>query len=291
VTFDGSPRALVTGATGFVGSWLSSELVERGWAVTALVRAASESRGRHPGLGDGVRWQTFESHDQVSSLVTQVQPDYVFHLAADQGRGTGLTGVAQAIDANVMLGLRLLEAVEATPAIVINAMSYFQFLDGLPVTRSLYTATKQAFFDLAEYYRVCQDVDVRHVVLFDNYGPHDTRPKLINDLLRNATANLPTTIGPREQRLNLLHVADVARGLISATENANPHLMTVRADHVITTGEVIDTLERVRGSRFTIDIDHERPTVALADRAGDWPTPHGWSPQVPLEEGLAQLVS
>jgi nucleoside-diphosphate-sugar epimerase len=42
------PVALVTGASGFVGSHIVDGLVERGWSVRALVRATSSPRWVHP---------------------------------------------------------------------------------------------------------------------------------------------------------------------------------------------------------------------------------------------------
>jgi nucleoside-diphosphate-sugar epimerase len=73
-----SHRALVTGASGFIGSHVVDALCARGYAVRCLVRPTSNLRwleGKHVELYTG----TLADHDALHSACTDV--DYVFHLA------------------------------------------------------------------------------------------------------------------------------------------------------------------------------------------------------------------
>ncbi|MEO6468984.1 MAG: NAD-dependent epimerase/dehydratase family protein, partial [Acidimicrobiia bacterium] len=69
-------RALVTGATGFVGTALVRRLVADGWDVDALVRTNDAT------LPEGVRSRVIaESVDGVIELVAKIGPTHCFHLA------------------------------------------------------------------------------------------------------------------------------------------------------------------------------------------------------------------
>jgi nucleoside-diphosphate-sugar epimerase len=71
-------RALVTGASGFVGHAVCAELVSRGHEVTALVRRpGSEPPGTAAARGDLLDAAT------LTSAVNEARPDAVFHLAAE----------------------------------------------------------------------------------------------------------------------------------------------------------------------------------------------------------------
>jgi nucleoside-diphosphate-sugar epimerase len=71
-------RALVTGASGFIGGALCAELLARGHEVAALVRRPGSeppgSRAVHGDLADGVA---------LAERVSDERPEVVFHLAAE----------------------------------------------------------------------------------------------------------------------------------------------------------------------------------------------------------------
>jgi nucleoside-diphosphate-sugar epimerase len=77
-------RALVTGATGMLASYIAERLREDGWSVRALVR----SRGRGARL-EGIGAELVDgSLDDVVSLKAAVEScDAVFHAAAAIGAG------------------------------------------------------------------------------------------------------------------------------------------------------------------------------------------------------------
>lgn len=285
------PHALVTGSTGFIGTSLVGQLLSAGWEVTTLKRQHALRQAAQSRPEEQARELVFEHTSQVAELVRLAAPDRIYHLAGFVPADGTASDVQKAVDANITLGAHLLAGVDGTKAVAVCALSYFQYLNGMPRTRSLYTATKQAFFDIAEHYRLQRSVDVRHVVLYDNYGPADVRRKLLNELLRDHKSGTATTIGPRDQRTNMLHVDDVAAGFIAAGDQGNPPMMTVRSPQSVTIGEVIDTLESAFGRRFETTVDSSRTAITYADDAGDWPTPLDWSPTITLEEGFSQLAT
>ena len=77
---DFSGKALVTGASGFVGSAVARKLAERGLAVRALVRPASP-RGHLGGLD--IEFVPGDLRDAESVRAAMAGARYVFHVAAD----------------------------------------------------------------------------------------------------------------------------------------------------------------------------------------------------------------
>lgn len=104
--------ALVTGATGLVGSHVVEQLLHDGWTVRAFVRAPNaelESRGVETAVGDVLNTDTFARAARGS--------DVIFHTAAaitasggwETYRRLNIDGTANAINAAERTGARLLQ--------------------------------------------------------------------------------------------------------------------------------------------------------------------------------------
>lgn len=282
-------RHLVTGGGGFVGRAVTAALVAGGADLALLAR--TDSRTAAVAEQMGVPALTYEHHDEVTAVVAGYRPDTVIHLAAQQIRAPrGAADVLALLEANVALGALVLEGVRETGAVVVQAMSYFQFRESRPAQHSLYAATKEALRTIGAYYRELGGVDVRDVVLFDNYGPGDDRDKLIPYLVSALVEGSEATVGPLAQTIDLLHVDDVASGLLAAAGEGAAQTTAVRAPELITVGEVIATLDRVSGRHLRCRTDDARAISDLPLHAGTWPQPPGWSPAWSIDRGLAQLV-
>ncbi len=66
-------RTLITGAAGFLGRHLLSQLNRLGWDVTGTARQAASSQILSCDITDGAR---------VVEIVSHISPEVIFHLAA-----------------------------------------------------------------------------------------------------------------------------------------------------------------------------------------------------------------
>lgn len=73
------PKALITGATGFIGSHLLDTLVEQNWDITCLVRPQSQT-GRIQKMAVRIHRGPLDNPDVLARAVAG--QDYIFHLAA-----------------------------------------------------------------------------------------------------------------------------------------------------------------------------------------------------------------
>lgn len=112
---------LVTGHTGFKGSWLSLWLQESGQKVSgisldpdprSLYEVADIAEFMHHDIRADVR-----DPSNVRSALDQVQPDVVVHMAAQPLVRDSYRDPRWTIETNVMGTLNVLEAVSATPSV------------------------------------------------------------------------------------------------------------------------------------------------------------------------------
>ncbi|MFD0892789.1 NAD(P)-dependent oxidoreductase [Luteolibacter ambystomatis] len=291
-----SPQtAIVTGVTGFIGNHLARRLLAEGWKVAAIVRSTSD-RSRIP-EGCAV-WEYDGSTTDMLRVFEMVQPDTVFHLASRIITNHAAGDVESLVASNLLFGMQLLEGMRATGCKrFVNTgtgWQHFENNDYDPVC--LYAATKQAFEDLLEYYVRVSGVKAVTLKLHDTYGEDDPRGKLITLLLNAARNQTPLELSPGEQKIDLVHVRDVAeaylaadRLLRAATEPCHQRYM-LRAGSVISIRELAATIGRVTGSPVNAHWGarpyREREVMLPSDLGEAVP---GWKPSVTLEEGIREL--
>jgi nucleoside-diphosphate-sugar epimerase len=280
-------RALVTGATGFVGSALVRRLVADGWSVDALVRTPDAS------LPAGVTAQVIpDGADDLVALVVALAPSHCFHLAtAFRGVHTP-TDIAPMIEANLGFGTTLAEAASRVPGIrFVNTGTVWQHYDAAPYSPvSLYAATKQAFTDVLVFYADVEGLAVHTLELMDTYGPNDPRAKLIPFLLRAGADGTKVDMTEGTQLIDLVHVDD-AVGALLATADAPPgHTYGARGDGAITLRELVERFQAATG--LALDVRWGARPPRPREMLRPWMTadpPPGWSPSVRLDDGLRAL--
>src|SRR5919202_1266237 len=101
-------RALVTGATGFLGSYVTELLVRRGESVAILVRSSSDMWRIARILEHVIQIRgDLLALSEVKGQILEFAPDTVFHLAWD-GVGNRYRNDAAQVDSNLYGSLALL---------------------------------------------------------------------------------------------------------------------------------------------------------------------------------------
>lgn len=295
------PRtALITGATGFVGAHVTRRLLAEGWRVHVVARPESSLAL----LGEAAPALTVHRHagatEQLIDIVRQAQPQVVLHLAALFLARHTPADIEPLVRANVLFGAQLLEAMHLNQATrLVNAGTSWQHYENAaynPV--NLYAATKQAFEALAVYYQQAGGLKMITLSLFDTYGPGDPRPKLFYLLQQAARTGQPLVMSPGEQLIDLVHVADVARAFAQAASLLTQPECPPFAEYAVTSGQPLPLKELV--SRYEAALGHPLPVTWGARPYRDrevmrpWhtgPRLPGWHAIVPLEAGLAEIIT
>ena len=286
-------RCLVTGATGFVGGHLVRHLLADDRDVVALVRDPGRSR-----LPAGVEVVPIPGDPgELAAAVLAARPDVCLHLATMFVAVHGPDDVVPMLDANVVFGARLAEALVAAGGVpLVDTGTVWQHIGGAAYApANLYAATKQALADILRAYTVAHGLPVARLTLADTYGPGDRRPKLVPALLRAARTGEPLPMRSGGQVVDLVHVDDVvaafvmvADGLVRRPDLAGSFVVSSGAP--LTVRQVVARAEEAAGRALPVQwgARPDRPVDALVPRAPGGPVP-GWRPRIDLVAGLRPL--
>lgn len=288
-------RALVTGGTGFIGSHLLNHLIAHGWEVHVLCRNTPAS---HP---DVHQHCIPDNLTELTPLLCRIQADIVFHLATHFIAEHRPEHIDPLIATNLQFGTHLLEAMATSETRqLVNTGTSWQHLqaespDYHPA--NLYAATKQAFEAVIDYYCEAHGLAALTLHLYDSYGPGDTRPKLLNQLLRRDVASPPLALSPGAQTLCLVHVQDIVEALLHSAmllprQTSSSHIryrlggLTPLPLH-----QIVSLLESLAGKHFNVAWGEKpyRAREIMAPWTLGTPLP-GWAPKIALEAGLRDLL-
>jgi nucleoside-diphosphate-sugar epimerase len=292
-----APRALVTGASGFIGSHLTERLSREGWQVAAIARPASVSSLVLLPTIAKVYTYTGQAAEAVEA-VAEFLPHVVFHLGSLFLAQHDTAQIEPLISSNILFGTHLLEAMRlAKIAAFVNAGTAWQNFNGEgynPV--NLYAATKQAFEDILLYYVQTAGLRAITLRLFDTYGPADTRRKLPALLVDALKTGAPLGMSPGEQVLDLTHVDDIcsaflhAANLLQSREVSRHEVYAVGSEERHALREVVAIFEEVAGKPLPITFGAR----AYRDREvmEPWQGPRlpGWHSKISLRDGLRRLL-
>jgi len=286
------PRALVTGATGFVGGHLTRRLLAAGWEVDALTRTTS----RREHLPAAVLPLPIPPTARaLAETLSGRRHDVVFHLATLFRGIHAVDDVEPLIAANVLFGAQLAEALAAAPPkVLLTAGTAWQYDHrGEYRPAALYAATKMAFEDILRFYADRRLFPVPVVNLFDTYGPEDRRGKLVAALVSAAHRGVPLEMSPGEQLIDLLHVDDVTSALMQAARagsTARWSVWSASSGDPVTLRALVGRLERALGMPVPVAWGaREYRAVEMFEPFIAGPRVPGWSPTVDPEAGLREV--
>lgn len=287
-------RALVTGASGYVGSQLAHRLVHEGWEVHVLVRPGS-SLAPLAGVRDALTVHAFAgATTELVRIVGEAAPDAVFHLAAAFLAQHRPEDVELLVQSNLLFSTQLLEAMAANGVrLLVNTGTAWQHYENReydPV--NLYAATKQAFEAILAYYVNAHGFSAATLALFDTYGPHDPRPKLVKALWNAAMNGTRLSMSAGEQLLDMVYIDDAIDAFL-ATELSLRAAGAVQLRYGVSSGagmrlkDLVAAFEAATGTRVDVGWGERtyRPREVMTPWT-DFAPPPGWRARVGFAEGL-----
>ena len=120
-------RVLVTGHTGFKGSWLSIWLHELGAEVVGVAQAPFTERDNYilSGIGKKIKADLradIRDGERLKEIFRENQPEIVFHLAAQPLVRLSYDIPVETYETNVMGTIQVLEAIRATESVKVGVM-------------------------------------------------------------------------------------------------------------------------------------------------------------------------
>jgi len=295
----------VTGASGFLGSWLVRRLLQEGHTVLAIVRPGRN----HPRLKAIAPQIEFAYADlaTISNIIPNVEhfePDVTFHLAWWGGNSSKLVDDPEQVYANVPGTLELVRLAHKT-----GCKGFFFFGTSveygtyqIPVRetdavlpRNLYGYSKHALMQLTQALSAQWGMRFCGIRPFWTYGPMDDDLRMIPYVTRQFLDGKRPKITAGEQLWDFLYVEDAVKALTGlAANNDAAGIFNLGSGKVRPLKEIVTLIRDLIDPRLEIgfgEISYSRHQVMhLEADISKLRSATGWSPQISLEEGLRRTV-
>jgi NAD dependent epimerase/dehydratase len=309
-------QVLVTGADGFIGSHLTSKLVEEGYGVRAMVYYNS---------WNSIGWLADLPADQLSCVelifgdvrdvgfIKQAIAgiNEVFHLAALIAIPYSYVAPSSYVDTNINGTLNVLQACQESDCIdrvlvtstseVYGSAQYVPMDECHPlVGQSPYAASKIGADQLALSFHRSYGLPVFLARPFNTFGPRQTARAVIPTLLSQVAArSRGIKLGDLSPKRDFNYVGNTVSALSFLMQCANLEMGEVvnigsGEEHSIL--ELIQLVEDITGMPLEVleDKQRVRPTGSEVNRLLaniEKISQLGWSPQVSFKEGLIETYS
>ena len=302
-------RILVTGGAGFIGSHLCERLLAEGQEVVCLDNFFTGSKANIVDLLDNKNFELIR-HDVTEPILLEV--DQIYNLACPASPvhyqynpvktvKTSVMGMINMLGMAKRVKARILQAstseVYGDPLVHPQTEDYFGNVNPIGL-RSCYDEGKRVAETLMMDYHRQNGVDTRIVRIFNTYGERmmENDGRVVSNFIVQALRGEELTIyGDGSQTRSFCYVSDLVDGLIK--------LMNAEADDIhmpvnignpgeFTMNELAAEIGKTVGTEIKIrhlplpadDPKQRRPNIERAKAL------LGWSPKVPLAEGLVNTV-
>jgi UDP-glucuronate decarboxylase len=307
--YDSRKRILVTGGAGFLGSHLIDRLLAQGHDVLCVDNLFTGTKRNIEHLHGQPRFE-FMRHDVTFPLYVEV--DEIYNLACPaspihyqhdpvQTTKTSVHGAINVLGLAKRLKCRVLQAstseVYGDPTQHPQPESYWGNVNPIG-PRSCYDEGKRCAETLFFDYHRQHGLEIKVARIFNTYGPrmHQADGRVVSNFIVQALNGDPVTVyGEGTQTRSFCYVDDLIEGLIRLMDSpaavigpinlGNPKEFSMRELAELVLAETRSASKLATQPLPQDDPKQRKPDITLAQQV------LGWSPSVPLQEGLKHTVA
>ena len=304
-------KTLIIGGAGFVGGYLIRELSAAGAEVHATCLPFENIK------------ESCTSHnldildkEAVCEVLEQVQPDVIYHLAAQSSVSLSWKKPQMTAEINVVGTINVLEAVRSASKqdmriILIGSGEEYGFIrkDACPLTEdeplrpgNIYAATKACQGMLGEIYSRAYKMDVVMVRAFNHSGPEQLPVFVISDFCRQiaeieAGRKSPEiTVGNLSAKRDFTDVRDVVRAYrLLGTKGVSGRTYNIGRGKAVEISYILQTALAASGMKIEVrqapakmrasDIPLIEPDVSLIRQDT------GWTAEISMEQTIEDTLN
>ncbi len=304
-------KALVVGGGGFVGPYLVRELADNQGMQVFVTKTENEI----------LNLDEAEVHNldilnppQITGLLEEIRPDYIFHLAAQSSVAYSWKNPGLTIDVNIKGCVNLLDAVRSLDykprVLLVGSSEEYGHIreeespiseDTLLRPGNIYAATKSCQNMIGKIYAQAYDLDIMMVRAFNHIGPNQTPTFVVADFCKQVAdiekglAEPVIYVGNLSAKRDFTDVRDVVRAYaMLAKGGVSGETYNVGSGHAVAIQEILDSIVSMSTVKISVRVDENKL------RPVDVPTAEpniakikntvGWTPRIKLETTLQETL-
>ncbi|HZX33826.1 MAG TPA: GDP-mannose 4,6-dehydratase [archaeon] len=310
-------KIIITGITGFAGSHLTEHILNnRLGEIHGTFRGKSTDLANIMHIKDKLNLMKCDITDYfvVKQTIKEIDPDYIFHLAAQSFVPESWKSPRETLETNIMGALNVFEAVrEVNPEIKVQIASSSEIYglvheDETPIKESNplrplspYGVSKAAMDLLGYQYNKSYGLKIVRTRAFNHTGPRRGDVFVASNWskqiaqIENGTQEPVLMVGSLTSKRDFTDVRDVVRAYWLSLEKCEPgEAYNICSGTTRTMQSILDKLMSFTDKKISVKEDPKRlrPSdvkVLLGDHS-KFTKQTGWKPEIPFDKTLKDLL-
>lgn len=266
------------------------------------------------GVGDKVYNLNILKKEDVISLLFEVRPDYIFHLAAQSSVGIAWKNPTLTIDINIKGSVNVMDAVRELyykPRILLigSGEEYGYIQEGeIPIGEenrlrpgNIYAATKACQNMIGSIYAQAYDMEIMMVRAFNHIGPEQSPTFVVSDFCRQVAEiekgqREPVIyVGNLNAQRDFTDVRDVVEAYSLLAEYGLPgETYNVGRGKAVSIEEILEMVISLSDEEIKVEIDRNKlrpvdvPVIEADISKINRLT--GWKPKIPLAQTVKETL-
>ena len=304
-------KALIIGAAGFVGSYLTEHLRDECGMEVHVTKLPTESL---PEQKDRAHDLNILNKEEIVSLLFEIRPDYIFHLAAQSSVGIAWKNPTLTIDINIKGRVNVMDAVRELyykPRILLigSGEEYGYIQEGeIPIREenrlrpgNIYAATKACQNMIGSIYAQAYDMEIMMVRAFNHIGPEQSPTFVVSDFCRQVAEiekgqREPVIyVGNLNAQRDFTDVRDVVEAYSLLAEYGLPgETYNVGRGKAVSIEEILEMVISLSDEEIKVEIDRNKlrpvdvPVIEADISKINRLT--GWKPRIPLAQTVKETL-
>ncbi len=303
-------KGLVIGAAGFVGSYLIDEMHACGMGVYATKLSHESLEHEHAKIYD----LDILDKEAIVTLLLEIRPDYIFHLAAQSSVGLSWKNPGLTVDVNIKGSINVMDAVRELyykPRVLLigSGEEYGHIRPGeTPIKEdnllrpgNIYAATKACQNMVGSIYAQAYDMQMMMVRSFNHIGPGQAPMFVVSDFCKQVAEiekglREPVMyVGNLAAKRDFTDVRDVVKAYVKLIQQGVPgETYNMGSGHAVEIRYILDRIISLSEKEIHVEIDPNkiRP-VDVPIIEADITKIHeltGWKPQIALEQTIRDTL-
>ena len=308
-------KALITGISGFAGSYLAEFLLDKRYKVFGTFYDKSTFSNLN-GCMDKIKIFKCDirNYNSLGAIIEKVRPDEIYHLAAISFVPTSLKDPKLAFDTNTYGTLNLYQAVieqKINPKILfVGSADEYGIVNknDLPINENCplqpvnpYSISKASADYLSYFYFKSYDLNIVRVRPFNHIGPRQSPEFVCSNFskqiveIEKGMKEPVIMVGNLEAKRDFTDVKDMVRAYWLAIQKCETgEVYNICSERAVQIRELLNNLLKLSSKQIEVMKDPQRMRPSdnpiLQGSSSKFKEKCGWKPEIPLDKTLKDIL-